>query len=110
MLSSRQFLEPLRCLTIRQFALRSRETLKAQDATRVRAQSDSNVNARTRKPPLRVAADLDLELEFRQRIDILMGRTELWQDLIPQERQTVEFNAWLYRMGASLEAAVEEVP
>lgn len=104
---TRQCLEPLRLLTIKEFAESSQSTITREERIAVDA---ANNNQPFRKQyPIEAAADLTLINEFRSRSDMMLTRADLWDDLIDDTEKTFKTNSYIYKLLSSLEAGVEEL-
>ena len=104
----RQALEPIRILTVSQFAEMSETTIANYDAA-VATNSAEKEKLRHRRFPLQAAADGVLVNEFRNRADALLNSAVLWDALVADSDKTMELNAFVFKLLSSLESGVEEL-
>ena len=103
----RQCMEPIRILTVNQFAESSATTAKRYDAAA--AQGFVSAKLHVHRFPLQAAADLTLVHEFRNRADALLTSSSLWDDLVGDKDKSIELNAFVFKLLSSLESGVEEL-
>ena len=99
-------MEPIRLLTIREFAEFSLGKIKREDAAAAKAAKEGKEYQRY--TPLQVAADQTLVTEYRKRVDIMMSSSILWDSIIPDTDKHLKTNAFIFKFLGALEAGVEE--